>query len=45
MDLKIFWTDTARINLEQIHNYYKTTANLKVAKHITNQISSTKYLY
>ena len=38
MDLKIFWTDTARNNLEQIHDYYKITTKIKVAKHITNQI-------
>ena len=38
MDLRIFWTDTARFQLEDIFNYYKTKASHKVAKKIVTKI-------
>lgn len=38
MDLKVFWTDTARFQLEDIFDYYKNKASLHVAKKIINQI-------
>jgi plasmid stabilization system protein ParE len=31
---KIFWTDTARNQLEDIFNYYKEKANLKSSKNL-----------
>jgi len=38
MDLKVFWTDTARYQLEDIFNFYKTKASLKTAKEIVTRI-------
>ena len=38
MDLKILWTETARNHLEDINNYYKLKASIKVAQKIVNQI-------
>ncbi len=38
MDLRVLWTDTARFQLEDIYDYYKTKASLKVAKKIVTQI-------
>ena len=32
MELRVFWTDTARFHLEDIYNYYKLKASVKVAK-------------
>ena len=40
MELKVFWTDTARFQLEDIFDYYKNKASLKVAKKIISQIVS-----
>lgn len=37
MDIKVFWTDTARFQLEDIFDYYKTKANLKTAKKIVDK--------
>lgn len=38
MDLKVLWTETARNHLEDINNYYKIKASIKVAQKIINQI-------
>ncbi|MCK5838394.1 MAG: type II toxin-antitoxin system RelE/ParE family toxin [Bacteroidales bacterium] len=38
MELGVFWTDTARFQLEDIFNYYKDTASLKVARKLVKQI-------
>lgn len=38
MDLRVLWTDTARFQLEDIYDYYKTKASLKVAKKIVTKI-------
>ena len=38
MELRVFWTDTARFQLEDIFNYYKDTASLKVARKLVKQI-------
>ncbi len=38
MELIVFWTDTARFQLEDIFNYYKDTANIRVARKLVKQI-------
>jgi plasmid stabilization system protein ParE len=38
MDLKVFWTETARNQLEEINNYYRFKASIKVAQKLINQI-------
>lgn len=38
MDLKIFWTETARNHLEDIYYYYKIKAGIKVSQNIVNEI-------
>jgi len=38
MDLRVFWTDTARFQLEEIFDYYKDNANLKIARKLVNKI-------
>jgi len=38
MGLKVFWTETARFQLEDIFNYYKDKASLKVARKLIKQI-------
>ncbi len=38
MELTVFWTDTARFQLEDIFNYYKDKASLSVARKLVNQI-------
>jgi plasmid stabilization system protein ParE len=38
MELRVFWTDTARFQLEDIFNYYKDKASLKVARKLVKQI-------
>lgn len=38
MELRVFQTDTARFQLEDIFNYYKDKASLKVARKIVTQI-------
>ena len=32
MELRVFWTDTARFQLEDIFYYYKDKASLRVAR-------------
>ena len=38
MELRVFWTDTARFQLEDIFNYYKKKASIKVARKLVKQI-------
>jgi len=38
MELRVFWTDTARFQLEDIFNYYKDKANIRVARKLVKQI-------
>ncbi|MBI9068310.1 MAG: type II toxin-antitoxin system RelE/ParE family toxin [Salinivirgaceae bacterium] len=38
MDLRVFWTDTARYQLEDIFNYYKLKASIRTAKKIVEKI-------
>ena len=38
MELKVFWTDTAIERLEDIFDYYKTKASIKIAKNIVSLI-------
>jgi plasmid stabilization system protein ParE len=38
MELRVFWTDTARFQLEDVFNYYKDKASLKVARKLVKQI-------
>ena len=38
MDLKLFWTDTALGQLEDIFDYYKLTGSLSTARKITSSI-------
>ena len=35
MELKIYWTDFSKTQLQDIFEYYKENASLKVAKNIT----------
>ena len=36
MELRVFWTDTARFQLEDIFNYYKDKASLRVARKLVH---------
>jgi plasmid stabilization system protein ParE len=38
MDLEVFWSDFAKNKLEEIFDYYKLKASLKVANKIVNGI-------
>lgn len=38
MELRVFWTDTARFQLEEIFDYYKDNASLKVARKLVKQL-------
>ncbi len=38
MELRVFWTDTARFQLEDIFNYYKDKASLRVARKLVKQL-------
>lgn len=38
MELKVFWSDFAKIKLGEIFEYYKLKASLKVANKIVNGI-------
>jgi len=38
MELKVLWTDSARFLLEEIFDYYKENASIKVARKLTKQI-------
>lgn len=38
MELRVFWTDTARFQLEDIFDYYENKASLKVARKLVKQI-------
>ncbi len=45
MDLRVLWTDTARYQLEDIFEYYKTKASLNTARKIvTNIVDKTLHL-
>lgn len=39
MELKIYWTDFSKTQLQDIFNYYKENASLKIAKSITTGIA------
>ena len=38
MELRVFWTNTARFQLEDIFNYYKSKASIRVARKLVKQI-------
>jgi len=38
MGLRVFWTDTARFQLEDIFNYYKDKTSIRVARKLVKQI-------
>ncbi len=38
MGLTIFWTETARMQLQNIFNYHRNNVSLKVAQNLRNQI-------
>ncbi|MCB0807581.1 MAG: type II toxin-antitoxin system RelE/ParE family toxin [Bacteroidales bacterium] len=38
MELRVFWTDTARFLLEDIFNYYKNNASTEVARKQVSKI-------
>lgn len=38
MELKVFWSDFAKNKLEEISDYYKLKASIKVANKIVNGI-------
>jgi len=38
MALKIFWTDSARFQLEEIFNYHREIAGLRIAQKLKNQL-------
>lgn len=38
MELRVFWTDTARFQLEDIFNYYKDEASIRIARKLVKQI-------
>ena len=38
MDLRVLWTNTASEQLKDVFDYYKTTANLTVARNIVKGI-------
>ena len=40
MELRVFWTDTARFQLVDIFDYYKNKASLKIARKLVKQIIS-----
>ena len=38
MELRTFWTDTARYQLEDIFDYYKNKANIRIARKLVKRI-------
>jgi toxin ParE1/3/4 len=38
MELRVFWTNTARFQLEDIFNYYKSKVSIRVARKLVKQI-------
>jgi len=38
MELRVFWTDTARFQLEDIFHYYKDEASIRVARKLVKGI-------
>jgi toxin ParE1/3/4 len=38
MEIKVLWSDSAIEELQEIHNYYVSTASLKIADKIVNTI-------
>ncbi len=41
MELKIYWTDFAKLELRKIFDFYKEKANLKIAKKIIEKITTS----
>ena len=41
MEIKVFWTQTALNNLEDIFEYYKINASIKVARNLVKKIIET----
>jgi toxin ParE1/3/4 len=41
MELKIFWTNFATIELKNIYNYYKKVASISIAKKIVKEITNS----
>jgi len=41
MEIRVFWTQTALINLEDIFEYYKINASIKVARKLVKEIIET----
>ena len=39
MELKIFWTNFATIELKNIYNYYKKTTSISITKKIVKEIT------
>jgi plasmid stabilization system protein ParE len=40
MGLKVFWTDTAKYQIEEIFDYYKHKASLSIAQKLVKQIAN-----
>ncbi|WP_051219267.1 type II toxin-antitoxin system RelE/ParE family toxin [Flavobacterium frigidarium] len=40
MELKVYWTDFAKIELQHIYEFLKTTATIIVAKNTINDITN-----
>jgi plasmid stabilization system protein ParE len=38
MEVRVFWTDTARFQLEEIFDYYKEKASIKIARKLVTLI-------
>ncbi|HPE55540.1 MAG TPA: type II toxin-antitoxin system RelE/ParE family toxin [Bacteroidales bacterium] len=38
MELRTFWTDSARYQLEDIFDYYKNKANIRIARKLVKRI-------
>ncbi len=41
MEIRVFWTQSALNNLEDIFEYYKINASLKVARKLVKEIVET----
>ncbi len=39
MELKIFWTDFAKIQLRNIYDYYRENASVRIAKKLVQEIA------
>ncbi len=40
MELKVFWTDFAKIELKNIFNYHKEVASIRIAKKLVNELTN-----